>query len=386
MRIRACSFTYRHFGAFRFLLAILVLLQHYLANLAPQPLATATLPYGFGSVAVLVFFCLSGFVITEAAVEFYGTRPAAFMMNRVLRIVPHFILATLMAIAIYYWFYHTGTLRISRGNKLIANVAFGWRNIFLNLINLAPQNSKPLNGYNFIDVAWTLRLEMVFYVGMFVCLGIFRLIPGLGRLFGLGGIAFAVMMLLSPLFVMSIIGDAPHTFRSLPYFTFGSALYFAAVRRARLARVVSLVALAAAAWEFLSVSHGNPELGVKAAVVPGFIVLVVLIAGMTFLATRQFEHGRKIDRRFGDLTYPLYLYHQNIMIIALSVTSGYSYGVLVEAIAASLLFVYGVHTTVDPAIENIRNRVRGRDLRRTPSSIEDGLKFAGAHPPSIAEG
>ncbi|MHB1305373.1 MAG: hypothetical protein ACYCZB_18260 [Acidiphilium sp.] len=193
-------------------------------------------------------------------------------------------------------------------------------------------------------------------------------------------------MVTLPLFVMSIFGHAPQTFRALPFFTFGSAVYFATVRRDRFACVVSFLALAAAAWAFLSAYHGNPELGVKAAVIPQFIVLVALIAGMTFLATRRFERGRKIDRHFGDLTYPLYLYHQNIMIIALSVTSGYSYGVLVGAIVASLLFVYGVHTTVDPAIENIRNRVRGRDLRRTPSSIEDGLEFAGARPSSIAEG
>lgn len=79
----ARSFACRHFSVFCFLLAILVFLQHYLANLAPQPLATATLSYGFGSVAVLIFFCLSGFVITEAAVEFYRATPGAFMTNRV---------------------------------------------------------------------------------------------------------------------------------------------------------------------------------------------------------------------------------------------------------------------------------------------------------------
>lgn len=83
MSIMARSFTYRHFDAFCFLLSILVFLQHYLENLAPQPLATATLPYGFGSVTVLIFFCLSGFVIAEAAVEFYRAMPGAFMTNRV---------------------------------------------------------------------------------------------------------------------------------------------------------------------------------------------------------------------------------------------------------------------------------------------------------------
>ena len=86
-------YQYRSFGGFRLLLAVLVMVQHFGADLAPAPLATALAPYFTESVAVLVFFALSGFVITEAVDSVYRNRPIPFLTNRLLRIVPHFLLA-----------------------------------------------------------------------------------------------------------------------------------------------------------------------------------------------------------------------------------------------------------------------------------------------------
>jgi peptidoglycan/LPS O-acetylase OafA/YrhL len=79
-------YQYRYFGSFRLLLAMLVMEQHFVADLAPAPLAIALAPYAFGNVAVLVFFALSGFVITEAVDSIYRGRPGAFLTNRLLRI------------------------------------------------------------------------------------------------------------------------------------------------------------------------------------------------------------------------------------------------------------------------------------------------------------
>ena len=64
----------------------------------PEPLATASLPYEVGTIAVAVFFALSGFVICEGADVVYRDRPLAFMSNRLLRILPHFILSVTTAI------------------------------------------------------------------------------------------------------------------------------------------------------------------------------------------------------------------------------------------------------------------------------------------------
>jgi peptidoglycan/LPS O-acetylase OafA/YrhL len=44
---------------------------------------------------------------------------------------------------------------------------------------------------------------------------------------------------------------------------------------------------------------------------------------MTWLAFRRSER-QQIDQRCGDLSYPLYVHHENMLILALSMTAGYT--------------------------------------------------------------
>src|ERR1700674_3460490 len=125
---------YRYFGSFRLLLAFLVLIQHFLANVAPEALASLFMSLEVGSVAVLVFFSLSGFVIFEAADQIYQDRPASFFANRLLRIVPHFLVAVTAAILLYYFFDATKTLRIARDGVLPDETAFAIKNILVNYL------------------------------------------------------------------------------------------------------------------------------------------------------------------------------------------------------------------------------------------------------------
>jgi peptidoglycan/LPS O-acetylase OafA/YrhL len=273
-----------------------------------------------------------------------------------------------MAMAIYYGFYRYGTLRISRGDVLLPHVAFSLHNIVLNLMNAATSEDSSVQ-YRFLDVAWALRIEMLFYLAVFGSLCVIRLAPPLARRIGFGGAALGFAAIIAPLFCLSVLGHAPRTFHFLPYFTFGSALYFITLRRSRVAMLVGGLAVPAMIWQFLNAPLTNTAIGAHDNVAAEFAIFAVLLAGMTFLATRRFATGITADRYLGDLTYPLYLYHQNIMIIALSLTAGYSYTVLAIGIAASLVFVCAVHASIDPAIERIRNRVRGRDLRRTGKPV-----------------
>ena len=74
----APSIVYRPFGTMRLFLALLVMLQHYVQWCYPTSMQQFLMPIEPGSVAVLVFFFLSGFVITEAAELIYQGRPGAF--------------------------------------------------------------------------------------------------------------------------------------------------------------------------------------------------------------------------------------------------------------------------------------------------------------------
>src|SRR5271165_2151975 len=73
-RVVQAGYQYRHFGGFRLVLAALVMLQHFAADLAPEQLAKVFAPYALGGMAVLVFFAMSGFVITEAVDCVYRER------------------------------------------------------------------------------------------------------------------------------------------------------------------------------------------------------------------------------------------------------------------------------------------------------------------------
>ena len=51
--------SYRLFGIFRFVLALMVVISH-TARLGGPEIESALKPGGLGSIAVMVFFCLSG--------------------------------------------------------------------------------------------------------------------------------------------------------------------------------------------------------------------------------------------------------------------------------------------------------------------------------------
>ena len=166
----ARSYQYRHFGTFRLLLAGLVMLEHFAADLAPARLADAMMPYPVGGLAVLVFFSLSGFVITEAAYCVYRDRAAAFLANRLLRIMPHFVLAVALAMLAHETFLLAEGTRLWRSQPSFpADIGFAPRNILLNFAGALPLANRLID-YNFLDIAWAVRVEMTFYFAIFLAL------------------------------------------------------------------------------------------------------------------------------------------------------------------------------------------------------------------------
>jgi peptidoglycan/LPS O-acetylase OafA/YrhL len=146
-------YQYRYFGAFRLLLAALVMVQHFGADLAPASLASALAPYGCGSVAVLVFFALSGFVITEAADSVYRNRPGPFLTNRLLRIVPHFLLAVALAMLAHEFFRIAGGVHLWRSQPSFPDNAFAPSNVLLNFLAIAPIGRRFID-YDFLTITW----------------------------------------------------------------------------------------------------------------------------------------------------------------------------------------------------------------------------------------
>src|SRR5271168_1134737 len=91
---------YRPLGAFRFGLALMVVLQHYQHLLPPEQrrIFSST---GSGAIAVAAFFAVSGFVVAEALATFYHDRPGAFLANRLLRLGPPYIAALALSVLVH---------------------------------------------------------------------------------------------------------------------------------------------------------------------------------------------------------------------------------------------------------------------------------------------
>jgi peptidoglycan/LPS O-acetylase OafA/YrhL len=359
-------YQYRHFGTFRLLLATLVMTQHFGADLAPAPLEVALAPYAVGSVAVLVFFALSGFVITEAVDSVYRDRPGPFLANRFLRIVPHFLLAVILAMLAHEFFRLAGGVRLWRSQPTFPADAFAWPNLLLNLFAIVP-GAKKIIHYNFLSITWALRVEMAFYIAMFGCIAIGRRLPW-SRGFAVFG---SVLLILALLLIDPIVHHrGPEMLGFIPYFAFGSGLYFATTRSLA-GWVTALVSMPIMIWQFIvDQLRTVPIQGIPLSLTGNLTVLLVLLSIMTVLAFAQIPKGRAIDRMLGNLTYPLYLYHEDALIVVLTLTTGYAYTTLAMGVVLSFLTAAILMAIVDPAVTLYRDRVRGRALQR------DGLAAA----------
>lgn len=353
----APALDYRPFGALRLTLALLVMLQHFFAHLAPGDFALWARPFEIGTIAVLVFFALSGFVITEAADRLYQQRPIAFMLNRLLRIVPHFFTAVMLVWLAYLILARTGALSAARYEEPLSANAFGLMNVLANLLGFLP-GSNRVQSDEFLLISWAIRVEMVFYVIAALWLAaaswLVKIFP-VAR-FGLVGFGIA-----SLLFIPYALSASVGMLQYLPYFVFGCALYFAASRRKGAAFALCAICLGLIAWRLLDRPTFDPVTGLRA-VGAEFGLFALLIGAMSVLAFARPTRGRSLDRTLGDLTYPLYLYHHLIMTVALAFAPGLSWRLVVLASAASLAFAWIAQAMIDPTINRARDILRGRRL------------------------
>ncbi len=105
------------------------------------------------------------------------------------------------------------------------------------------------------------------------------------------------------------------------------------------------------------------------------IILIVLLGMLSVLAFSKIARWRETDRVLGGLTYPLYLYHEVVLVIVLTFTVGYSYGVFVGGILLSLLVAIALTALVDPVVNRYRDKVRGSALQHSglPRSLRPGV-------------
>ena len=342
---------YRPLGAFRFGLAMLVVLQHF-QHLLPQDERALFSHMGFGAIAVACFFAVSGFVVAEAIANFYGGRPGAFLMNRAVRLVPPYLAALALSIFVHAVLWYSG--RLVLWDYTLTGSPLAPARLLSGLCGLVPGFNPRLFGqdFEFIPFVWTLRLEVAFYLAVAAVVGAcvyLRAAWPIGAGMVAGIVASAAFL---------VLARRPGILDTVPMFLVGGSLFLLERRpgwcRAAMLLVSLIIAAAGfAAWR----QHGEPVLAWQ------FPLLGVLIGLFTYLATRrQGLLPRGVDGWLGELSYPLYLNHYVAGIVAGSLGAGLGFRLYVAAVAGAVVIAIGSSRVVDRRLRPLRDRIRKRTL------------------------
>jgi peptidoglycan/LPS O-acetylase OafA/YrhL len=339
---------YRLFGGLRFLLAAMVLLQHGLL-LLPLPQRAIFFELELGAVAVTVFLSLSGFVVAEAVSLFYAGRPLPFLANRSLRIVPLYAVALGLTVACDCWFYARGGLVPLDGalegppwNPAI--LLSGALEIFPGL----PAHRLSGQEFSFIPYAWTLRVEMAFYLLAALACWLPRQLPVKGAAWCLAYGAFFVFLCRH--------AQMPRQMLCIPFFAFGVGVYQLEKSRslAAIANVLALGAGALLAFTYWG-QRGQPVLAFQ------LPLLFALFAVLAWLAGRCASPGRGLfwDKRLGALSYPLYIGHGLTLTVLRNLTDQRNWALYAAGVVGSLALAMALNAAVDRPMRRLRTRVRG---------------------------
>jgi peptidoglycan/LPS O-acetylase OafA/YrhL len=329
------------FGSYRYLLAHMVLLSHFWRDLSLWA----------GPYAVFSFFLLSGFLMAQVLGDTYGPGvrgSGRFLANRALRIYPPYLCVLALSLVT-----SAAIPRAAAASNLVMRWPRDWVEWLHNLGIFGLNGAKV----RLVPPAWSLDLELVFYVLMGVGLARNRLIVLAWLALSLVYAAYAWGSGLEFTARYATLLSA-----SLP-FALGAAIQHHRDWLARLTTgrvhvplaVTLYVANAALTWV-----HRDP-FGT------GFY-LSLLATGYVVVALMQVRRrdlpgwAARTDRILGDLSYPVFLCHFPIAAWAIHFGLTPARGPLTLVVAAlgSSAFAWLVHSALENPVGRVRDRVRGR--------------------------
>lgn len=332
-------------GIFRYVLALMVTLSHLWTSLAGWS----------GVTAVFGFYVISGYLMTSVLNQTYGFSLKGFgryALNRFLRIYPTYwfvlLLAALVVATIPRDAFYTN-FKLSMPREMTDWLA----NIFI--VGLLDGPIKVL-----IPPAWTLDIEIFFYVLMGLGLSRYRLFV----------LAWFAASLSYTLWLLSI--DAPFTDRYVSYaaaslpFSIGAMVYM--YRRALaqyvclplpIATVLFLFTVVVARMEWLGSPHHG---GFYIVLLASFLLLIAL---NNFDPQHRLKTLRSIDGFLGNLAYPIFLCHWQVAAIMLHLVFNGDKPADGGLWLASIVFIHLVallvYFVVDRNVSRARDKVRGKE-------------------------
>jgi peptidoglycan/LPS O-acetylase OafA/YrhL len=352
--------SYRLFGSYRLLLAVLVLISHGGHGGGEHGRVLGLL--GLGNGGVFLFFVVSGFVISEALDLFYRNSIGKFALNRCLKIFPGYWAATIIA---YIAYALVGVDRLPAGFS-IQLPTDSWA-ILVN-ITMVLSYLKQGNNLVLLSLTWAVVIEIMFYglaaLSFFVAAKTRK--PAITL-----GIA-AIVALCFYVFVWSTNSQTRFfgAFQFAPYFVLGSALYFFAKQKGTWQFLLMGTSFLLSVHAFYIYSTNLPVSGQTWLSEYGLQWNVLFSTGVficgaglfaRLITARTTPKGEWIDKRFGDITYSVYLVHMPFVMLAshfsLTGLTRFSF-IVVVAFGAAI----AINRYVERPFMGLRDRFRGRRL------------------------
>jgi len=275
---------YPNLSLFRFYLAFCVVIFHFYRDIAPQA----------GTLAVFLFFMISGFLIVKLLEETYKERYREFITNRFLRLYPTYLFALLCGYIIIKAF-PVESLHINPVMSLPRDLNIILDNIFIFDLYGQPQRVVP--------VAWSLNTELNFYI-LFLVLSFFSIKLRKFVLFGL--------MLFPFLFVRKDLVFYGHFFGSAIAFSLG-ALYYYYKDKIRINVIVQyflVISIPIIMFIVPILFNFSGARIIDIGWINHIIILFVLFFSFEFFLKKSNNiQYSKVSEFLGMLSYPLFLLH-----------------------------------------------------------------------------
>lgn len=384
--------VYKPHGMFRLFLALMVVDAHFAPLRGGIPRISEQ-----STIAVMIFFVLSAYIITTALATFYRGQMGNFLVNRALRLLPTYFAVVIVTIGIYYLLFSLGLMsdyitgsvtEIDDNGRAVVMFKiiptkdiFSVTNIAENLLTMPVLYSLEKLGlypvHVFLRAFWSLKVEIVYYLmAGLLAWGVYSGMPKICASRNLllrdrASLMQSPLILLAMFLGMALAGallswvavDSRNfgPFRYLPYFLAGACMYFYECGY----RVGSLAGLAIS---FLGILHEAQGLAsIRTDYEPWRLVVGVwggcgaiwVLSQCNNLVVGKWKY---FDKKMGDLSYPIYLINPLVLIICANLFQTPSFSIWFLAVAMTLLLAAFNNRYVEGYLKRFRDQIRGTSL------------------------
>lgn len=280
-----------------------------------------------GNEAVLLFFVLSGFVLSLPAVTGKPQRYSTFLIRRVFRIYAPYLVALAASIAGAFWLH--GIVTRSEWFHGAWSELVDWQVVWQHLLFLGNYDYGQ-----FDNPIWSLVHEMrISLVFPFLCAAVLHLRREWALFFALGLSTAAVLLEVKPFLIDAQLANSLHYAAFfilgilLARYRFALGAWFSGFRKP-----TQIWILVAVLWLFL---FAGPQAASKLLVhfshgwlwwpipdwISAFGASCLIIVSMSFEGLKRFLHWRPVHF-LGEISYSLYLWHFIVMLYCVHLLYG----------------------------------------------------------------